>query len=50
VSSVIPGARSVEQARANAEAGSVAPLSAAFTAGVRDIYDRLLREQIHPRW
>jgi aryl-alcohol dehydrogenase-like predicted oxidoreductase len=50
VSSVIPGARSVEQARANAEAGSVAPLSAAFTAGVRDIYERLLREQIHPRW
>ncbi|MGO4690725.1 aldo/keto reductase [Glaciibacter sp. 2TAF33] len=50
VSSVIPGARSVEQARANAEAGAVEALSPAFTVGVRDIYDRLLREQIHPRW
>ena len=50
VSSVIPGARSVEQARANAAAGAVPPLSEAFTQGVRDIYDRVLRAQIHPRW
>ncbi|GAA3888708.1 aldo/keto reductase [Leifsonia kafniensis] len=50
VSSVIPGARSVAQAEANAAAGNLAPLGDAFTAGVRDIYDRLLRGQIHPRW
>jgi aryl-alcohol dehydrogenase-like predicted oxidoreductase len=50
VSSVIPGARSTMQAQANAAAGSVGPLSLEFNAGVQDIYDRLLREQIHPRW
>ncbi|TFC93318.1 MULTISPECIES: aldo/keto reductase [Cryobacterium] len=50
VSSVIPGARSVQQARGNAAAASVAPLSLAFNAGVQDIYDRMLRDQIHPRW
>jgi hypothetical protein len=26
------------------------PLGVAFNEGVQDIYDRLLREQIHPRW
>jgi aryl-alcohol dehydrogenase-like predicted oxidoreductase len=50
VSSVIPGARSVAQAAANAAAGSAAPLSVEFNTGVQDIYDRLLREGIHPRW
>jgi aryl-alcohol dehydrogenase-like predicted oxidoreductase len=50
VSSVIPGARSVAQAEANAAAGELAALGDAFTAGVNDIYDRLLRAQIHPRW
>jgi aryl-alcohol dehydrogenase-like predicted oxidoreductase len=50
VSSVIPGARSPKQAQANAAAGSVEPLSLDVNAGVQDIYDRLLREQIHPRW
>ncbi|TFC24131.1 aldo/keto reductase [Cryobacterium sp. MDB1-18-2] len=50
VSAVIPGARSIAQAQGNAAAGSVPPLSAEFLAGVRDIYDRLLRAQIHPRW
>ena len=50
VSTVIPGARSVEQARSNAAAGEVAPLGEAFDAGVRRIYDEHLREVIHPRW
>jgi aryl-alcohol dehydrogenase-like predicted oxidoreductase len=50
VSSVIPGARSVEQARANAQAGSVGPLTPGFNDGVQKIYDRRLRKQIHPRW
>lgn len=50
VSSVIPGARSPEQARANAVAGSAAPLGAPFEAAVRDIYDRHFRAAVHPRW
>ncbi|TFC32660.1 aldo/keto reductase [Cryobacterium sp. TMT2-14] len=50
ISSVIPGARSVQQARGNAAAGSVAPLSLGLNEGVQDIYDRMLREQIHRRW
>lgn len=50
VSTVIPGARSVEQARANAAAGDVAPLGETFTAGVRAIYDEYFRDSIHPRW
>lgn len=50
VSSVIPGARSIDQARANAAAGSVPPLGAEFEASVREIYDRLLRQSVHGRW
>lgn len=50
VSAVIPGARTVEQARANAAAGSLPPLGDAFTAGVQELYDRRLRAAIHPRW
>ncbi|MET0726639.1 MAG: aldo/keto reductase [Leifsonia sp.] len=50
VSSVIPGARNVRQAHANAAAGSRPPLGDAFGESVRDLYDRRLRAQIHPRW
>ena len=50
VSTVIPGARSVEQARGNADAGRVPPLGEAFDAGVRRLYDDRLRASIHPRW
>jgi aryl-alcohol dehydrogenase-like predicted oxidoreductase len=50
VSSVIPGARNVEQARGNAAAGRVALLGEAFDAGVHRIYDEHLRAAIHPRW
>jgi aryl-alcohol dehydrogenase-like predicted oxidoreductase len=50
VSTVIPGARNVEQARSNAAAGRVPPLGEAFDAGVTRIYDRHLRAEIHPRW
>lgn len=50
VSTVIPGARSAAQARANAEAGAETPLGNEIDAGVRDIYDRYFREAIHPRW
>ena len=50
VSSVIPGARNVEQARGNAAAGRVAALGQAFDEGVRRIYDERLRADVHPRW
>ncbi|HET9828251.1 MAG TPA: aldo/keto reductase [Nocardioidaceae bacterium] len=50
VSSVIPGARNVDQARSNAAAGRVPDLGPAFDEGVRRIYDTHLRASIHPRW
>jgi aryl-alcohol dehydrogenase-like predicted oxidoreductase len=50
VSTVIPGARNAEQARANAAAGSAAPLPPEFTAGIRDIYDRYFRSELANKW
>jgi len=50
VTTVIPGARNVEQARANASAGSVPKLPESFGAAVTDIYDRYFREAVHGRW
>ena len=47
--SVIPGARNVEQAKSNAAAAGVS-LGAEFDEGVRWIYDHYFREAIHPRW
>ncbi|WP_308491253.1 aldo/keto reductase [Microbacterium terrisoli] len=55
VTTVIPGARSVAQASANAgaaallESGSPLDLDA-FDTAVHDVYDRMLRAEIHPRW
>ena len=50
VSVVIPGARNVEQARANASAGEVAELGPAFTTAVRELYDRRFRAAVHSSW
>ncbi|WP_323959600.1 aldo/keto reductase [Arthrobacter sp. JZ12] len=50
VSTVIPGARSPEQARANAEAAGMAALGGDLTPAVQDIYDRYFREAVHSRW
>jgi aryl-alcohol dehydrogenase-like predicted oxidoreductase len=50
VSTVIPGARNPEQARQNAAAARQPPLSAAQLDGVREVYDRLIREHVHQRW
>ncbi len=50
VSSVIPGARNVAQARANAAAGRVDLLPASLLQAVRDLYDERIREQVHSRW
>jgi len=50
VTTVIPGARNVEQAKGNASAGSVAPLGDDFTAEIVDRYDRYFKAAVHPRW
>jgi aryl-alcohol dehydrogenase-like predicted oxidoreductase len=50
VSTVIPGARSVEQARANAAAGELVALGDRFLEAVAELYDDRLRAGIHPRW
>jgi aryl-alcohol dehydrogenase-like predicted oxidoreductase len=50
VSTVIPGARNVSQAEANAAAGVVGELPASFFEGVANLYDRRIREQVHGRW
>ncbi len=50
VTSVIPGARNADQARSNAAAGRVAPLDEAFLRGVRQLYDRFFRHEVHNRW
>jgi aryl-alcohol dehydrogenase-like predicted oxidoreductase len=50
VSTVIPGARSPEQARANAAAGEVADLPPAFHESVVALYDEYFRSTIHERW
>jgi aryl-alcohol dehydrogenase-like predicted oxidoreductase len=50
VTTVIPGARTAAQARANAAAAELPPLGPDFLAGVRELYDRELRAQIHARW
>ncbi len=50
VTAVIPGARNVEQARANADAMRVPELSTEFTQGVEQLYDTYFRAAVHPRW
>ncbi|HEX5336424.1 MAG TPA: aldo/keto reductase [Propionicimonas sp.] len=49
ITAVIPGARSVSQATANAGAASLLDLEG-FDAAVRATYDELLRSAIHPHW
>lgn len=50
LSVVIPGARTPAQAKANARAAEVPPLSAETLDALRDVYDRRIREHVHSRW
>ncbi|MGO6881301.1 aldo/keto reductase [Rhizobium ruizarguesonis] len=50
VTVVIPGARNGEQARANAAAADLAPLSADVMAATHEIYERLIAPHVHQRW
>jgi aryl-alcohol dehydrogenase-like predicted oxidoreductase len=48
VSTVIPGARNVDQARSNAAAANLEPLTT--EDAITDIYDKYIRAQVHERW
>jgi aryl-alcohol dehydrogenase-like predicted oxidoreductase len=50
VSVVIPGARNAEQARGNAAAARLAPLDAGSLAAIHEVYDDLIRPDVHARW
>ncbi|MCY7401683.1 MAG: aldo/keto reductase [Nocardioides sp.] len=50
VSSVIPGARNVGQAEANAAAGAVAGLPDDLMTAIGRLYDERIRAQVHARW
>jgi aryl-alcohol dehydrogenase-like predicted oxidoreductase len=50
VTVIIPGARNPRQALDNIAASTLAPLAESTMAGVRDIYDRLIRAHVHQRW
>lgn len=50
VTTVIPGARTPEQARANAAAAALPALSDETLTAIRDLYDRRVKEQVEGRW
>ncbi|MFF4301018.1 aldo/keto reductase [Streptomyces sp. NPDC001601] len=50
VTTVIPGARNPEQARANAAAAELPRLSAETAAAIRELYERRIKEQVESRW
>ena len=50
VTTTIPGAKTPDQARANAAAAELAPLDDATMARIREIYDANIRPLVHQRW
>jgi aryl-alcohol dehydrogenase-like predicted oxidoreductase len=50
VTCTIPGAKTPEQARENAAAAGLAPLSPTTMAAVKAIYDRRIRPHVHESW
>jgi len=50
VSCTIPGAKNSQQAADNAKAADLPPLSDETMAAVKEIYDSLIKEQVHHRW
>jgi aryl-alcohol dehydrogenase-like predicted oxidoreductase len=50
VTTVIPGARSVEQARANAAAAAIPPLDEGTRAAIAKLYDTRIRALVHDKW
>ncbi|MBK3580920.1 aldo/keto reductase [Streptomyces sp. MBT65] len=50
VTTVIPGARTRQQARANSEAAGLPGLPPLTTKSIEEIYDRRIRALVHDRW
>jgi aryl-alcohol dehydrogenase-like predicted oxidoreductase len=50
VTTVIPGARSTDQARQNAAAASLPPLPEAELDAIEGLYDKYFRATVHDRW
>jgi aryl-alcohol dehydrogenase-like predicted oxidoreductase len=50
VTVVIPGARNAEQARGNAAADALDPLTPQVHEAVRAVYDELVAPHVHGRW
>jgi aryl-alcohol dehydrogenase-like predicted oxidoreductase len=50
VTTVIPGARNVEQVRGNVAAADLPPLSDAQLADLERVYDERIRAHVHDRW
>jgi len=50
ITATIPGAKSPEQAAANAAAADLAPLAPEAMARVRELYDAKVRPLVHARW
>jgi aryl-alcohol dehydrogenase-like predicted oxidoreductase len=46
----IPGAKNPQQARDNAAASAARPIGAEHMARIQDIYNRLVKPQVHQRW
>jgi len=47
---VIPGAKNPEQARANAAAADLPPLSDETMARIAELYDERIAPLVHQRW
>ncbi|MGW0706139.1 aldo/keto reductase [Streptomyces sp. NPDC002643] len=50
VTTVIPGARNPEQARANSAAAALPPLTEETLGAIRGVYERRVKEQVEGRW
>jgi aryl-alcohol dehydrogenase-like predicted oxidoreductase len=50
VSCAIPGAKNPRQAAENAETADLQPLSEDTMSAVQEIYDSMIKEQVHHRW
>ena len=50
VTTVIPGARTVEQVRGNVAAASLPPLTESQLSDLERLYDERIRAHVHDRW
>lgn len=50
VTTVIPGARTPEQARANAAAAKLPPLPLRTAGAIRELYERRIKDEVEQRW